>query len=268
MNNIGAVVSFSANEYKFLAPCLKELRAFCDQIVVSYGDHLYDGTPEDLALIEMVRQEHPDVQFVRFSYDPQFKSLGTMFWGGFQRVAGLQALNPSIEFVLIADVDEIIESGPFIKLLQESNYRNYNLMGFVSYWYFGTASNQATQLEQGPIMAKRSILKLGWLVTPADRGILEAIIPDPKIKMVTYGEKPIVHHYSWVRTKEEMLRKVKSWGHNQDRNWVRLVERHFALPESRRLGPEAKDFVHGYSYRTVTPYISFDEAPYAVAASQ
>ena len=33
MNNIGAVVSFSANEYKFLAPCLKELRRFCDRIV-------------------------------------------------------------------------------------------------------------------------------------------------------------------------------------------------------------------------------------------
>jgi len=259
MNNIGAVVSFSANEYKFLAPCLKELHRFCDQIVVSYGDHLYDGTPENLELIQKAKSEHRDLQFIEFAYDGRFKNLGTMFWGGFQRAVGLEALRASMEYVLLIDVDEIIESRLFMRLLRESNYRNYNFLSLVSFWYFGSTSMQATQLEEGPIMVKRAVLQPGWLVTPADRGILKAIIPDPKLSTVTYGDKPMVHHYSWVRSKEEMLQKVKSWGHNKDRDWTKLVEEHFARPESEQSGEGFSDFVHGYSYTKVIPYISMED---------
>jgi hypothetical protein len=261
VNKIAAVVSFAAMDYKFLAPCLKELRKFCDQIVVSYGDHLYDGTPENLDLIEKAKTEHRDIQFAKFSYDPKFKSLGTLFWGGFQRVVGLELLLPSIEYVLLVDVDEIIESTPFIRLLNESNYRDYNVLTFATYWYFGSTSNQATQLESGPlVLVKRRLVRPGWLITPADRRILENILPDPKLNMVTYGADPLVHHYSWVRNREEMLQKVISWGHNKDRDWVKLVEEYFALPESERTGDRFKDFVHGYTFRPVKPYISFDEA--------
>ena len=109
-------------------------------------------------------------------------------------------------------------------------------------------------------MAKRAALQPGWFITPADRAMLQGIIPEPKLNMVTYGAKPLVHHYSWVRSREEMLQKVKSWGHNQDRNWVKLVEDHFALSESKRGGAGFRDFVHGYAYRTVRPYISLTDA--------
>jgi hypothetical protein len=256
MNKIGAVVSFCTNEKSFLAPCLRELRAFCDQVVVSCGDALYDGTPEDLSCIEEVQRKHRDVQFVRFRHDPQFEILGTMFWGGFQRAAGLAALNSSTEYVLLVDVDEIIEARAFSRLLKESNYRDYNLMTLAAYWYFGSPACRATTVEHGPSLAKRKALNPGWLVTPADRAALLGVMPDPKLENVTYGDRPMVHHYSWVRSREEMLRKVRAWGHNRDRNWVQLVEDYFAKPESERSGPGFRDFVHGYTYETVTPYIS------------
>jgi hypothetical protein len=50
------------------------------------------------------------------------------------------------------------------------------------------------------------------------------------------------NHYSWVRTKEEMLRKVTSWAHSNDTNWTALVEEEF----SREFN--GTDFVHGYQY--------------------
>jgi hypothetical protein len=53
------------------------------------------------------------------------------------------------------------------------------------------------------------------------------------------------HHFSWVRTKEEMLTKVRSWAHRNDCNWTDLVEQEFTHEFTGR------DFVHGYSYRTV-----------------
>ena len=31
---------------------------------------------------------------------------------------------------------------------------------------------------------------------------------------------PLIHHYSWVRTKQEAIRKVNTWGHFADKNWA------------------------------------------------
>ena len=63
--------------------------------------------------------------------------------------------------------------------------------------------------------------------------------------MTTYNGLPMLHHYSWVRTKEQMLKKVRTWWHNKDRNWEKSVEEEFSRPFS------GKDFVHGYEYKTV-----------------
>lgn len=63
-------------------------------------------------------------------------------------------------------------------------------------------------------------------------------------------KKPLAHHYSWVRTKGEMLKKVETFGHKSDRDWVALVEKEFSHEFS------GKDFVSGYEYETVEPYIS------------
>ena len=59
----------------------------------------------------------------------------------------------------------------------------------------------------------------------------------------------MVHHYSWVRSKKEMLKKVLSWGHKTDRNWKALVEKEF---EKEKVN---KDFIHGYEYEDVKSFI-------------
>ena len=57
--------------------------------------------------------------------------------------------------------------------------------------------------------------------------------------------KPMIHHFSWVRTKEEMLKKVHNWGHKNDTNWIDLVEEEFSRPFS------GTDFIHKYQYNIV-----------------
>jgi hypothetical protein len=60
------------------------------------------------------------------------------------------------------------------------------------------------------------------------------------------SQDPFVHHYSWVRTEEEMMNKVSNWAHAKDRpNWRDLVKEEF----SRNFN--GTDFVHGYSYKLV-----------------
>jgi hypothetical protein len=66
------------------------------------------------------------------------------------------------------------------------------------------------------------------------------------------------HHYSWVRTRDEMMKKVQSWGHKNDRDWVALVNEEFSAPF------KGSDFVHGYKYKTVSPLfdIRFETAAF------
>lgn len=54
-----------------------------------------------------------------------------------------------------------------------------------------------------------------------------------------------MNHFSWVRSKQEMLLKVKNWGHNNDRDWLSLIEEEFSRDFN------GIDFVHGYSYTLV-----------------
>ena len=67
----------------------------------------------------------------------------------------------------------------------------------------------------------------------------------------------MIHHYSWVRTKDEMLKKINSWGHKGDRNWIELVESEFSQDF------KGVDFIHGYRYQTVPSAfdIQFSEFP-------
>ena len=37
----------------------------------------------------------------------------------------------------------------------------------------------------------------------------------------------MVHHYSWVRTKEECLQKARTWAHRMDEDWPALIENTF-----------------------------------------
>ena len=55
----------------------------------------------------------------------------------------------------------------------------------------------------------------------------------------------------WLRqdTRDEMLKKISTWGHNKDRNWVELVEEEF----SREFN--GTDFIHGYTYKILNNFI-------------
>ena len=61
--------------------------------------------------------------------------------------------------------------------------------------------------------------------------------------------EPMIHHYSWVRTYEEMLKKVKHWGNTKDKDWTTMVHKEFEKDF------DGTDFVHNYEYNKVEGYI-------------
>jgi hypothetical protein len=56
---------------------------------------------------------------------------------------------------------------------------------------------------------------------------------------------PLFHHFSWVRSYENMLHKVSTWGHKCDKDdWPQKVKEMFD-------SHVPLDFVHGYKYDVV-----------------
>jgi hypothetical protein len=125
-----------------------------------------------------------------------------------------------------------------------------NVMKLANYYYFREPVYQSLTFEDSVILVKKSLLSEAMIMDFEDRNKPFLEIPEPKERMVFGPEnKPMIHHYSWVRTKEEMLKKVKTWGHSEDRDWISLVEKEFQSEFS------GTDFVHGYKYKTVKSFI-------------
>lgn len=264
---IGSVVNYCTNEYPFLSPCLGELQTFCKKIIVPVCDHFFDGTLEDQELLERSEAENEHrATFLHWKFDrteDTGKAKG-FYWEGKARWLAAQCLQ-DCEYVFFLDVDEIVDSGRLTQWLEgfkvavqlpgvgpkELTFRDIDAFRFRAYWYFRDTLYQASAYENAGVMVRRSRLLQENLISPGTRSFLfdstQGIRGD---RLLGLDGKPMVHHYSWVRTKEQMLRKIRSWGHARDRNWKALVEYEFSKPFFTGV-----DFIHGYRFSQVEPFV-------------
>ena len=268
--DIGCVVNFCTNEYPFLSPCLAELQTFCKKIIVPVCDHFFDGASEDEALLERSEAENRGrAMFLPWKFDrtEDTGKAGAFYWEGKARWLGAQCLQ-DCEYVFFLDVDEIVDSRRFTRWLEgfkvtvqvpdsgskELTYRDLDAFRFRAYWYFRDTLYQARALENAGVMVRRRRLTQENVISPGTRSFLfdrsEGIRGD---RLLGLDGKPMIHHYSWVRSKEQMLKKVRSWGHARDRNWEALIEREFSKPFFSGV-----DFIHGYRFNQVEPFVRID----------
>ena len=87
------------------------------------------------------------------------------------------------------------------------------------------------------------------ILDPDERMGLFHLIEGKKLLNVNgLDGSPMVHHYSWVRTKEEMKKKTRCWGHHWERDWESLIENEYSKDFT------GKDFIRGYEYILVDPF--------------
>lgn len=280
MNNykIASVISFCTNDYKFLNHCIKSIKPFSSEIIVPVCDHFYDGRSENLELITKSRDENLDAKFVMFEYDVDYyKNLNlkrltdpfqqnkhfidvevgdAWFWNQVARLYGYNQISSDCDYVLFIDCDEIFDTGRFIDWLNLGQYKNFVSMLFDCYFYFRETKYQSIQTEDANALClvnRHSLDDEHFFLHSSERyNFINFPSGNKCRKVVGIDGKPMVHHYSWVRTRDEMMRKVKSWSHNRDRNWTELVESEF----NRNFNPISDvDFIHKYSYKEVEPYI-------------
>lgn len=252
---IAVVVNFCTNESRFIKCCLEQALLFSPQVIVAVCDHFFDGKPESRPLLEAIYQAFPECQFIEYPFVPEqipkkvFKSVEpSHFWHSLSRLIGYRFLDDNIESVLFLDADEIPDGSRFSEWLDCSDYTLNSALKMANYWYFREPCFRAEKWEDSIVLVQKKSLTPHLLLRQEEREAIYDSLPGPKRRnVVGVDGLPMFHHYSWVRTEEEMLRKVKSWGHKKDRDWESLVKKEF----SRAF--QGVDFVHGYRFQTVIP---------------
>jgi len=252
---IAAVINFCSNESRFIGSCIEEARKFAKQIIIPVCDHFFDGVAENRPLLEQIYRAYPDCLFLEYPFIPSaiprriFKDVSPAhFWHSCSRLIGTSYLDSEIEAVLFLDADEVPDGRTFSEWLEASDYQQNTVMKLSNYWYFREPIYQALSWEDSIVLVQTRAITHDLILHQEERDAIYNRLPGPKRRHVTgpNGE-PMFHHFSWVRTKNEMLKKVCSWGHKGDRNWTQLVEQEFSNSF------QGTDFIHGYKYKTVEP---------------
>ena len=260
---IAAVINFCTNESRFLKASIEQARIFARQILILVCDHFFDGTPENEQELDLIYRSFPDCTFIQYPYipnqiSPQLfdKVAPSHFWHSLSRLIATHYLDHEIETVLFLDADEIADGKKFAEWLESSDYHQHTVLRFANYWYFREPKYQALNWEDSVVLAHLGTLNSRILLHEKERDAIYEFLPSPKRRLVTSCDgEPMFHHFSWVRTKEEMLKKVRSWGHRNDQAWESQVEKEFSGPFS------GVDFVHKYQYKTISPPFDIQLGP-------
>lgn len=250
---IAAIINFCTNESRFIQASLEQASLFASQVIVPVCDHFFDGTPENRPLLEQIYAAFPNCLFIEYPFVlnqiPQriWKKIAPAhFWHSLSRLIGFSYLEEKIDSVLFLDADEVPDGRRFAEWLECSDYHHHTAMKLANYWYFREPTNQSLRFEDSVVLVQKRALEPTLILREEERDAIYDSLPCPKRRHVTGVDgSPMFHHYSWVRTKEEMLKKVQAWGHKGDRDWVQLVHKEFETPF------RGTDFVHGYNYKIV-----------------
>jgi hypothetical protein len=235
---IEAVVLYSSNDSRFFKACINNLLESGVKVHVVTYSHMWSGDLEDQIILEDSKklfENNSNYNQYQIDWIPGNQPW---YWEGIGRYLATQEVSPDSEYILYIDVDEIVEVEEFKKFIQEGEYKNFDSVRLSNYWYFREPTYQATTKEDTVVMCKTSIAQ-SIPATPGGRNIYF------RENRSTLNTNTFIHHYSWVRTKEEMIKKVSNWGHNKDRDWISLIEQEFSHTFN------GTDFVHGYQYNIV-----------------
>ncbi len=241
---ITTIINYCTIDYKFIKSNINECLKFSDKVIVPVCDHLFNGDPENYQLIEEsldLYNEIPNVYFIQYEWD---NNKNAKFHHNMSRWVGLQFVET--DYVLFLDADEIPEGDLIKEYLKTEDYKNHHVMALKCYWYFREPIYRAKQTEMAGVLYNRELCTENMVFHKEERWAYRDYRGYLDIReQLTYNNSIMCNHYSWVRSKEEMLKKVQSWAHSTEKNWIQLVEDEFNRDFN------GTDFIHGYEFETV-----------------
>jgi hypothetical protein len=241
---LSTILQYSTLDFRFLDVNLKQASKFSDEIIVPICDHYFNGTPENQELLEKsieIASKYPKCTLYTFEWAGPKSNTG--YYHNLSRALGTDIATG--DWLLFLDTDEIVDDG-FDNWFDSIKYTEYHFW-LTCYWYFREPIYQATTMEAAGLLIQKS--KCNWIIDVRTERQqlfnLPNFVNGDKKLILNENNKPFIHHYSWVRTKEDMINKVKNWGHKNDKNWIDCVEEEFGRSFN------GTDFIHGYSYTQV-----------------
>jgi hypothetical protein len=244
------LISYCSNEKIFINPLLTECLKFSEDIVVSYGSHLYNGQPEDHQHILELKLNYPTVQFQKYEVDTTLdlsKQRGVnnrpiAYWHNLSRFNGKSYLKNK-EWVFVIDADEIPEGNRIKNWLLKTDLTKRCCYKMANYWYFKDPTYQSTTLEDSVLLIHYDYLTEFTLFGDLERDHLIRSSACILLRQtVGFDGKPMWHHFSGVRTKEGLRYKLKTWGHsNELSNVDQMVDYVYH-------NDDVNDIIHNYNY--------------------
>lgn len=260
-SSIGTIITYCTNDFRFISKCIEEAKVFSKEIIIPVCDHFFDGTPENRRILDQTYATHPDCVFIEFSYLPdrlysQYHKLKpddkdwAAFWAATTRYIGFQYLDPSTEYVLFIDSDEICEGEKFLAWHESAVDRAFDAMRLGSYYYSISPRERSKLKVNLPLFVKKDRFAPLTLFNGLERIGAYATHTGPKREFILgEDEKPLFHHYSWTRSKEECLHKCKTWSHRTEQDWSKAIDDAFSGKSKEALfGPthEFETILHPY----------------------
>lgn len=241
---ITTIVNFCTLDAPFLSQCLEEASHFSGETIVTVSDHFFDGTPENASLLHGIYTAHPNTQFIEYPFSREhfYGNHSPHFWHNVGRLVGYA--HAKTPYLLFLDVDEIAEGKMLASWLDSLPIEEFTALRLACYWYFREARFRAKAIEDTPLLVRRQSLTYDALMHPEERAGTFYTLQGKKERHAC-AAPPLIHHYSWVRSKDQMLAKVARWGHRSEWDWNELIEEEFSRPFSGR------DFVYGYTFDEV-----------------
>ena len=243
---VSVTIQYSTSDLRFLETNLRQVSKFSDDIIVTMCERYYNGETENAELVERSVKIVNSFENVRLEIIPWHgRSQYAAYYHNMSRYTGYRLAK--YDWVLFLDSDEIVtdEFGAWF----DANSGTDCTYVFGCNWYFRSPHNRAKREEgAGCLMRKSHCADWDVFNNLELKQFYERLYREGRLKAhddtPVYGltGKPMVHHFSWVRNRTEMLTKVQNWGHFQDKNWTELVLNEFTHPFN------GTDFVHNYEY--------------------
>jgi hypothetical protein len=154
--------------------------------------------------------------------------------------------------VLFLDSDEVLDGRLFGEWMSSAEgaetLRTCDAVKFANHWYWRHPTLRArAYVEDSCLLQRREAVRERDVFSDGARTHMYDACPGPKRRRVTGpGGDVMAHHYSWVRDREQMLRKVRNWGHRRDiPDLEAKVNEEFSRPFN------GTDFLRGLAYDVV-----------------
>lgn len=249
MKKITTIINYCTNDYMFLKPCIDAAKKVSHKVLVPYCTKFHDGTDQDTNLLAKSVNENCGVDFIEFDYNPQQSSR----WHcNISRKLGIQLAPEDTDYFMFLDTDEIIVPEQFNAWWESEQNKLLVSYKLANYFYFRDFKYQCKDWQDSiALVQKGPFTEDPYIMHEHERsGVFDYVPYHQRARNVTYNGNPFIHHYSWVRSKEAMLKKVSCWSHNKDQDWTSLVHKEFSGPFT------GKDSIFGFEYNTVEPYLN------------